>query len=230
MYLPLQENFFPVKISVTKHKAPIGGCRSTPQWNWKFFCGCCMVGGPSRPPLWGALAVPLARRKRRAFFWCAAGFITRPRAASPPGAAGPSAPCRGRCAAARWPAAPWPRASPPPVARGRVLPRGRALRRAGSRPAAVWRRPPGPPGPWVLRPGVRCLRAAPARRGGPWPLPPCLGPGAALPGPPSPGPPLRGGCAALALAPPARGVGGGAGRRAPGLLRLSPPAAPGVGA
>ena len=139
-----------------------------------------MVGGPSRPPLWGALAVPLARRKRRAFFWCAAGFITRPRAASPPGAAGPSAPCRGRCAAARWPAAPWPRASPPPVARGRVLPRGRALRRAGARPAAVWRRPPGPPGPWVLRPGVRCLRAAPARRGGPWPL---LPPGALAAGP-----------------------------------------------
>lgn len=111
----------------------------------------------------------------------------------------------------------------------RARPLGAGCPPGGSPAAAGWG-PPGrcvaaparSPGPWVLRPGVRCLRAAPARRGGPWPLPPCLGPGRPAPGPP---PPARPSGAAAPSLPPAR-WGGAAGRPWPawcGCRRRRPP-------
>lgn len=183
-----------------------------------------MVAPPLGPRFGGGARVAAAPPQAAGLLRCARGFCTRPRAASPPGASGlrpsPGPRAMGRALAPGFRA---------PVARGRVLPRGRALRGAGVGPGAVWRRPPRPPGPWVLRLGVRSLRPAPAGRGGPCPLPPRLGPGAALPGPPSPGPPLRGGGASLALAPPARGRWR-RGAASPPFFGFRRPPPPGVGA
>ncbi len=168
---------------------------------------------PGRRPAFGGASVVCSR------------FISAPRAAPPPGAAGPLAPCRGRCG--------WPLRRPPPWPRGSARP----SLGAGCSPGAA-----------------RCGSLGPARAlcGGARPVPPglgscgpvsaCCGPplrvGAGLarslralaPGRPSPGPPppaRPSGAAAPSLLPPG-GVGGGGGCAA--LVRLSPPAAPGRGA
>ena len=178
---------------------------------------------PSRPPLLRGRSPG----RRPAFGGASAvcsRFISAPRAASPPGAAGPLAPCRGRCG--------WPLRRPPPWPRGSARP----SLGAGCSPGAA-----------------RCGSLGPARAlcGGARPVPPglgscgpvsaCCGPplrvGAGLarslralaPGRPSPGPPppaRPSGAAAPSLLPPG-GVGGGGGCAA--LVRLSPPAAPGRG-
>lgn len=177
--------------------------------------------------------MPLARRKVRGGLMVCAGIYKSP----PAGHARPGLrpPLGGLAGAAALrpvgPLRPGP-GLPAPVSRGAGPSPG------APRAAARWG-PPGrcvasaarSPGPWVLRPGVRCLRAAPARRGGPWPLPPCLGPGRPAPGPPPrPGP--AGPAARFALAPRSSRPGAwaaGPGKVRPAFWRLAPPAAPGRG-
>lgn len=136
-----------------------------------------------------------------------------------------------------WPPA-LPPGPPPPVPRGRVLPRGRPLRRAGARPGAIKRRPPvpralGPP----PRPALSAGR--PCGSGRPWPAPcgawpRCGPPRVPLPRPGRKGraplrPPKSGG---LALGPPARGRCGARGgpKGGPPWAHSRPRPAPGRGA
>lgn len=200
-----------------------------------------MVGGPSRPPLWGALAVPLARRKRRAFFLVCGGFYNPPPGGFPARGCGAFGPLPGplRCG---------------PLARCALAPGFPAARRSGPgappgpRAAARW----GPPGrcvaaaarsPRALGPSARCPLPAgrPCTAGRPLAAPPVPWPRGGPPRAPLPRPApsgrLRCACprssrpgrwrrgrakgarpiAALAARRPGRG---GLGLRVGGLFRL----------
>ena len=222
-----------VRLSRTKHKAPLGGCRSTPPMErppGEVLPHLCRpLSAPTRCAR-GALAGSVAPRYARGLCGMRgrgpAGRIERrPRAASPPGGLAALAP--GAPASPPSAASPRPPARPPaPVARGPGAPPGLAA--AAARGAAA--RPRS--GACCAAPAVLARWSGCAVVGLPLvalpPLrPPCLR------ARPAPGPPLRPRrCAAaarcaLALAPPAAGAPGRRGaqrsrplgrRRRPGVL------------
>lgn len=175
--------------------------------------------------------MPLPRAKGARGEQSMLAFYKCPPGGPPPGAAGPLAPCRARCAGARWPPAPWARGSARPSARGRVLPRGSARCGALGPARALCGGARPVPGPWC--PAARCPLPAGRPWGagrplaappGPWPL------GGPPPGPPPPARPAqRARGAASPSLPPARGRGGVAGPKGgPACCGVPPPPPPGV--